>query len=90
MNLALFDNTESDDLLLSAREILDEGKRAERYRMFQEILVKEYPAVFLYSPTYLYVVSSAVQGIDIRAISSPAHRLGHIDRWYTNTQRVKK
>lgn len=90
LNLAVFDNKEVDDILLSLRETLDTGKRLEYFRSFQEILARENPAVFLYSPTYLYVVNSALKGIEVKNINAPAHRLSTIKNWYIETKRVKK
>jgi len=90
LNLALFDNKGADDVLATLREEMDPGKLLEKYRAFQEILLKENPAVFLYSPTYLYVVSSSVKGIDIRSVDAGAFRLSNVKDWYINTERVRK
>ena len=90
LNLALFDNKDVDDGLLSLRETLESEKRQELYRKFQDSLSRENPAVFLYTPTYLYVVNSAVQGISVKAINAPAHRLALVKDWYMKTKRVKK
>ncbi len=90
LNLALFDNKEADDILTTAREEMDEAKRGEQYRKLQEILAKEYPAVFLYSPTYLYVMNGSVQGIDLKNIDTPAYRFSDVRSWYINTTRIKK
>lgn len=90
LNLALFDNKDADDLLSTLREELDPEKQKETYRAFQEILYKENPAVFLYAPSYLYVVSSAVKGIDVKSVDAGAYRLSNIKEWYIETQRVKK
>ncbi|MDP2837812.1 MAG: ABC transporter substrate-binding protein, partial [Candidatus Moranbacteria bacterium] len=90
LNLALFDNKDADDLLLSLREELSPDKRREKFRSFQEILVRENPAVFLYSPTYLYVVNSSIKGVDMKNANVPAYRLSTIKDWYIKTKRVKK
>lgn len=90
LNLAVFDNKEADETLASLRETIDPEKRREQYRTFQEILARENPAVFLYGPTYLYVVSSAVKGVAIESVNAPAHRLSTIKNWYMETKRVRK
>ena len=90
LNLALFDNKAADDILLALREDLNPDKRQEEYRTFQEILARENPAVFLYSPTYLYVMSSTIQGVVVKNANAPAYRLGAIKDWYIKTKRVKK
>lgn len=90
LNLSLFDDKKADDVLLDLREELDDQKRMEMYKQFQEILLKENPAVFLYSPTYLYVVNNSVQGLDVKDANAPAYRLSNVENWYINTKRVAK
>lgn len=90
LNLALFDNKDADTALLALREELNQDKQQEYYRTFQEVLVRENPAVFLYSPTYLYVVNSMVKVAEVRYANSSADRLSSIKDWYIKTKRVKK
>jgi peptide/nickel transport system substrate-binding protein len=90
LNLAMFDHKEADTLLTDAREVLDETKRKEKYAEFQRIFAQEMPAVFLYSPAYLYVVNSQVQGIAAENINAPSNRFQDVWEWYVKTKRVKK
>lgn len=90
LNLAVFDNRNVDDVLIALRETLDPEKRKESYRSFQDILTQENPAVFLYSPTYLYVVNSTVKGVEVKSVNAPANRLSTVKDWYIKTKRVKK
>jgi peptide/nickel transport system substrate-binding protein len=90
LNLSLFDEKQADDLLVALREEKDENKRRDHYRVFQETLIKEHPALFLYSPRYLYVVSSSVKGIELSRANAPAHRLSNAKDWYIKTKRVRK
>lgn len=90
LNLALFDNKDADDMLIALREELDPEKRKEKYRTFQEILYKENPAVFIYTPSYLYVVNGNVKGIDVKSVDAGHFRLSNIKNWYINTKRVRK
>lgn len=90
LNLSLFDNKEMDDTLTTLREELDSEKQQELYRTFQEILQRENPAIFLYSPHYLYVVNSTVKGIDIEKIDTAHTRLSTIKDWYIDTKRVRR
>lgn len=90
LNLSLFDDSDADKVLQELREESDETKRRNAYRNFQEIILKEHPAVFLYSPAYLYVVNAGVKGMDITRVNAPAERLSNAKDWYLKTQRVKK
>jgi peptide/nickel transport system substrate-binding protein len=89
-NFALFDRSDVDDILATARETLDDETRAQKYRMFRDRVLDETPAVFLYSPLYVYAVNTQVRGIDTENINTSSDRLRGIERWYIDTKRVKK
>jgi peptide/nickel transport system substrate-binding protein len=90
LNLSLFGNSEGDKLIDEGRVEFDSEKRAQDYKDFQEILFKELPAVFLYSPNYIYPVNNRVQGISIDTLISPSNRFSQANSWYIKTKRVKK
>lgn len=90
LNLSLYDNKEADKLLEEARQILDEKKRLEKYRIFQDIIIKDAPAVFLYSPDYLYLVSKEIKGIKTKIVADPSKRFIDIENWYVKTKRSWK
>lgn len=90
LNLALYSNKKVDGLLESARQDTNEEKRVAKYQDFQKILTQEIPALFLYSPNYIYAVSGNTKGVDIKAISTPSQRFENINLWHTATKRVKK
>jgi peptide/nickel transport system substrate-binding protein len=89
-NLSLFNNEKADEILKSVREEKDRGRIIEKYKELQEIINKEIPAIFLYSPYYNYPVSDEIKGIEIKNINSPYWRFSDIEKWYIKTSRVKK
>ena len=89
-NFALFSDKRADELLSNAREELNADTRAGMYRELQEILSKRMPAIFLYSPRYIYVQRKSVQGFSASAINTPASRFQNVAHWYMNTRRVRK
>lgn len=89
-NFSLFSDKRADELLSNSREELSADARAGMYREFQEILATRMPAVFLYSPRYVYVQRRSVQGFSARAINTPASRFQDIAHWYMSTRRVRK
>ena len=90
LNLSLFDNKDADGLLESVRQEVDDAKRIEDYQKFQETIFKEIPAVFLYGRYYLYPVSTAVQGINVKNINAPQQRFTDVNKWFVKTKRVLK
>ena len=91
LNLALYQNKEVDKLLEEARQNLDKEKRAEQYIEFQKLLVDDLPAVFLFSPDYLYPVNKKVKGVsEIERLPTQSQRFSQIENWYIKTKRLWK
>jgi peptide/nickel transport system substrate-binding protein len=90
LNLSLFGDSKADSLIAAGRVEFDSEKRAAIYKEFQQILAKEIPAVFLYSPDYIYPVNKKVQGVGMESLVSPAKRFSDINLWYMKTKRIWK
>jgi len=90
LNLSLYDNSEVDTLLEEARKTADQNARIEKYQKFQELLVDDIPAIFLYSPHYLYVHNKSVRGAEFQNIVIPSNRFGGIENWYVEAKRIWK
>lgn len=90
LNLAMFENGEVDKILDSARQEVNEEKRADGYKEFQEYVIKETPAIFLFSPYYLYGVSGDYQGVGNKVIFNPWNRFDDISNRYLYTTRMRK
>lgn len=90
LNLANYYNKDVDKLLEDAQTLTDEAARQEKYQQFQKLVIDDVPAVFLYSPYYLYTINNEVGGVNIKTISLPGQRLNDSSKWYMNTQRVWK
>ena len=86
LNLALYGNKKADADLEKARQELDPEKRIALYKDFQEQLIKDVPAIFLYSPRYLYIIDKKIKGIRTDKINLPADRFANIEDWYINTK----
>ncbi|MEI6597056.1 MAG: ABC transporter substrate-binding protein [bacterium] len=85
LNIADYANKEVDKLLEDGRLSYDLKVRQEKYNKFQEIIAEEEPAIFLYSPNYIYVQSKKIKGFNIKNIILPSDRFGDISQWYINT-----
>ena len=90
LNLALYKNDTADKLMEEARTTLNPLERRQKYDDFQKILVEDIPAVFLYSPHFLYGILRDVHGFDTHIISTPDGRFTDIRDWYIDTSRQFK
>lgn len=88
LNIALYVNSSVDKLLEDSRKETDPDKREALYKNFDQIVESDVPAVFLYSPSFLYVVPPSVKGIDISLLGSSQDRFRDVANWYIETNSV--
>jgi peptide/nickel transport system substrate-binding protein len=90
LNVAMYTNAKVDNLLESAATTIDEPTRIKDYTQFETDIGEDMPAVFLYSPKFIYVVSPKVKGISVENITSADDRFSNVYSWYTETENVWK
>ena len=90
LNLALYDNKTADTLLEDARKILNPIERSQKYNDFQKLVAEDLPALFLYSPYYLYGQSKNIKGFENKIVAVPSGRFANIQNWYIETKRIWK
>lgn len=89
-NFSNYTNPKVDVLLEDARRILDVEKRYEKYKLFEQFLLEDNPALFLYAPYYIYGVDQKVHGLSLESINRPADRFQTIPYWFVQTKRIAK
>jgi len=90
LNLSLYSNRKVDDLLEKARVTNNLDERAAAYKDFQDLIVDDLPAVFLFQPTYTYAISSKIKNVSLQSIKSPTDRFQNITGWYIKTKQEFK
>lgn len=90
LNVALFTDAKVDKLLEEARTISNRDTRMEKYAEVEREIRDSLPAVFIYSPDFLYVVPKKLEGFDIGHITIPAERFLNISSWYVETDHIWK
>lgn len=90
LNVALFTDSKVDKLLEEARTISNRDVRIEKYVEVEKEIKDSLPAIFIYSPDFLYVVPKKLSGFDIGHITIPAERFLNINNWYVETDHVWK
>lgn len=90
LNLALYENSSADKLIESIRQNFNDEKRQADLASLQSIIVQDYPAIFLFSPDYLYVGKKNLGGFEADFVSLPGERFENIEKWYVKTARVFK
>lgn len=87
VNLANYANRKADQLLEEARLTNDKETRHKKYQEFQNILIDDLSAIFLYTPTYTYPVNTKIKGIELERIANPYDRFVDIENWYIKTKK---
>ena len=90
LNVAMYTNAKVDKILEGAFVTIDEKSRIKKYIQFEDEIKKDMPAVFLYSPNFIYITSKNLQGLNTDHISAPADRFLNAYLWYTQTDNVWK
>lgn len=88
LNLALYENKTADDLIQSIRKTLNDSRRQVYLASLQSLIIADQPAVFLFSPLYLYVAKNQLKGFDEKFIDSASQRFQNVVKWYVKTARV--
>lgn len=89
LNLSLYSDKKVDKLLEEARQSPDQKTRQAKFKEFQEIIAKDIPAIFLYSPDYLYGVNKKIKGIELTKIHLPSKRFSQVNQWYIKTKKAR-
>ena len=88
LNVSLYTNAKVDKILEDAFITVDEASRIKKYAQFEEEIRKDMPAVFLYSPDFVYVVPNNLYGLSIKNIIVPRDRFLNVYSWYVETENV--
>lgn len=88
LNIALYANITADKLLEKARSVPEEKERALLYHSFETEVIHDTPAIFLYSPNFIYVLPKDVGGVNLSGITLPSERFANIKDWYVETQNI--
>ena len=90
LNIALYANTRADRFLEQARIVSDPEEVEKNYQSFQSELQADLPTVFLYTPSFLYIMPEKVNNVALGPLSVSQDRFLGIRDWYIETDRVWK
>jgi len=86
-NLTSFNNKRADALLEKSRATMDSIEREELLKQFENIILEYKPAIFLFQPTYSYLLPKKIKGVATDRINIPNDRFNNIVNWYIKTKR---
>lgn len=90
LNLSQYTNSKADKFLVDARSTSDRGKKTEALQGLEKEITNDVPAIFLYSPDFVYLVPKQLKGVSIETITSGSDRFLDAHKWYMDTEYVWK
>lgn len=88
LNIALYTNIKVDRLLENIRNTTDLDKQKEYLETFNTEIKNDVPAVFTYSPYFIYIVPKKVKNVNLGSLTIPHERFNNIHEWYIETNNV--
>lgn len=90
LNIALYTNLKADKLLENIRASSDPDDRTGYFNSLKKEISTDLPAVFTYSPYFIYIVPKKVQNVSIGNVTTPGERFVDVEKWYIETNNVWK
>lgn len=88
LNIALYANIKADRLLEEARSARDKDKRDTALSLFAAEIAKDIPAIFLYTPDYIYFLPQKIRGVEHIRLTLPHERWNAINTAYIKTEKI--
>jgi peptide/nickel transport system substrate-binding protein len=90
LNISLYANITADKILEQIQKEIDPDKKTQEKQALLSEIKKDTPAIFLFSPYFLYAPAPQVKNIILKDVSSQNERFLFIDKWYIETDKVWK
>ncbi len=90
LNISLYTNIKADKLLENIRSSSDPTLKRGYLESFNKEISVDMPAVFTYSPYFIYIVPKKVQNVSIGQVTAPGERFADVSKWYIETNSVWK
>lgn len=87
LNLANYSSNTVNKALEEGRLTSNREERIKQYQIFQQTIAEDLPAIFLYSPYYVYAQAKKINGFDGRMIIDPSDRFSGINSWFIKTEK---
>lgn len=88
LNVAQYANSKVDALLTEIRNTASTTVMTADYAKLDQLIQADMPALFLYSPDFIYAVPKALRGAHLDSITTPSDHWNSISNWYIETEKV--
>ena len=88
LNVALYTNAKVDKFLETMRTTVDVAAAGRATVGFEEEIARDTPAIFIWSPDFIYVLPQKLSGVSLGEITTPGDRFLNVHKWYIKTDKV--
>lgn len=88
LNISLYANLKADKALENIRKTTDPEAQKTYFDSFMKEITNDTPAVFTYSPYFIYIVPKSVKNVSIGVLTNPSERFSDVFKWYIETNNV--
>lgn len=90
LNIALYTNITVDKNLEAIQKETDQQIIKSKKDIITKEINKDIPAIFLFSPDFIYINSPKIKNVALKNISFPNERFSNIESWFIETDKVWK
>jgi len=90
LNIAMYANLKVDKLLEEIRNLNDIKTLQSKNESARELIKDDYPAIFLYTPKFIYIIPDKIKDINFGIIEQPSDRFSDMYKAYIETEKVWK
>lgn len=90
LNIAQYANLKADKILENIRSSDNQDEKENYLKNLDKEIQNDSPAVFTYSPYFIYIVPKKVHNVNIGKVTSPGDRFADITKWYIETNNIWK
>lgn len=85
LNIAMYANITADKLLEGIRSSHNEDDKISKLNKFQKEISNDTPAIFIYSPDFIYIYPEKIKNFSMNQITAPSERFLNIYNWNIKT-----
>jgi peptide/nickel transport system substrate-binding protein len=90
LNLSAYTSIDGDKALEQARNTIDNNEKLPYLQKFEKEVINDVPAIFLYSPDFIYIAPQIVKTQFPQIIVTSSDRFAQVYDWYIETETVWK
>ena len=88
LNISGYINKKVDKLLAKMKTSRDRKEKDKMEREIAKEITNDVPAIFLYSPDFIYILPKELRGFENSFVAFPYERFTNIQNWYFNSERL--